>query len=119
MTPWVLRLLVANVAVYFITSSGTVDLRYLALIPGAILIQPWGVFTYMFVHGGFMHLFWNMLGLFFFGPRLEAQLGDIQERILERALFNVLNRPKIKKMLLLGILLAVFTNILLVVFWGR
>jgi membrane associated rhomboid family serine protease len=75
MTPWVLRLLVANVAVYFITSSGTVDLRYLALIPGAILIQPWGVFTYMFVHGGFMHLFMNMIGLFFFGPRLETQLG--------------------------------------------
>lgn len=49
---------------------------------------------------------------------LEAQLGDIQEQTLERALFNVLNRPKLKKMLLLGILLAVLTNILLVVFLG-
>jgi membrane associated rhomboid family serine protease len=25
----------------------------------------------MFAHGGFWHLFWNMLGLFFFGPPLE------------------------------------------------
>jgi membrane associated rhomboid family serine protease len=75
MTPWVLRLLVANVAVYLLTSSQLLDWRYLALIPGAIFIQPWGIFTYMFVHGGFMHLLFNMIGLFFFGPRLEVQLG--------------------------------------------
>ena len=41
----------------------------------AIPIQPWGVVTYMFVHGGFWHLAFNMIGLFFFGPRLEMQLG--------------------------------------------
>jgi membrane associated rhomboid family serine protease len=75
MTPWVVRLLVANVAVFFLTSSQAVDGRYLALIPGAILAQPWGVVTYMFVHANFMHLLFNMIGLFFFGPRLEGQLG--------------------------------------------
>ena len=75
MTPWVRRLLIANVAVFLLTASQVVDLRYLALIPGAILAQPWGVFTYMFVHGGFWHLAFNMIGLFFFGPRLEMQLG--------------------------------------------
>jgi len=75
MTPWVLRLLVANVAVFFLTSTQILDWRYLALRPDAILIQPWGVFTYMFVHGGFWHLAFNMIGLFFFGPRLEMQLG--------------------------------------------
>jgi membrane associated rhomboid family serine protease len=75
MTPWVLRLIVANVAVYFLTSSQILDWRYVALVPGAILVQPWGIFTYMFVHGGFWHLAFNMLGLFFFGPRLEIQLG--------------------------------------------
>jgi len=75
MTPWVLRLLVANVAVFFLTTSGALDWRYLALVPGAILMQPWGVFTYMFVHGGFWHLAFNMIGVFFFGPRLEMQLG--------------------------------------------
>lgn len=75
MTPWVLRLIVANVAVFLLTSSQILDWRYLALVPGAILLQPWGVFTYMFVHGGFWHLAFNMFGLFFFGPRLEMQLG--------------------------------------------
>jgi hypothetical protein len=29
----------------------------------------------MFVHGGFLHILFNMIGLFFFGPRLENQLG--------------------------------------------
>jgi membrane associated rhomboid family serine protease len=75
MTPWVRRLLIANVVVYLLTATQALDWRYLALVPGAILVQPWGVFTYMFVHGGFLHLLFNMIGLFFFGPRLEMQLG--------------------------------------------
>jgi membrane associated rhomboid family serine protease len=75
MTPWVLRLLVANVAVFLLTASQLLDWRYLALVPGAILAQPWGILTYMFVHGNFMHLLFNMIGLFFFGPQLERQLG--------------------------------------------
>ena len=29
----------------------------------------------MFVHANFMHIFFNMLVLFFFGPRLEMKLG--------------------------------------------
>jgi membrane associated rhomboid family serine protease len=29
----------------------------------------------MFVHADFVHLLFNMLGLFFFGPRLEVHLG--------------------------------------------
>lgn len=35
----------------------------------------WQFFTYMFLHGGFMHLLLNMLGLFFFGPELEWLWG--------------------------------------------
>ena len=75
MTPWVRRLLIANAAVFALTYSQVLDWRYVALIPGAILMQPWGILTYMFVHGGFWHLAFNMIGLFFFGPRLEMQLG--------------------------------------------
>lgn len=75
MTPWVLRLLIANVAVYFLAPVGSVLWMRLALRPDLILIQPWGILTYMFVHGGFWHLAFNMIGLFFFGPRLETQLG--------------------------------------------
>ncbi|MCE5175395.1 MAG: rhomboid family intramembrane serine protease [Bacteroidales bacterium] len=33
----------------------------------SILMRPWTVFTYMFVHLGLMHIFFNMLWLYFFG----------------------------------------------------
>ena len=36
----------------------------------------WTVVTYMFVHGEFWHLFWNMYALFIFGPRLEHLWGS-------------------------------------------
>lgn len=75
MTPWVRRLLLANVAIFFLTASQFLDGSFLALYPGAILQRPWGILTYMFVHGGFWHIAFNMIGLFFFGPRLEMQLG--------------------------------------------
>jgi len=35
----------------------------------------WQLVTYMFLHGGFMHLRVNMIGLYFFGCELEYQLG--------------------------------------------
>lgn len=75
MTPWVLRLLVANLAVFLLTYADPSVGNLLALWPSYILYRPWGIFTYMFVHAGLGHLFFNMLGLFFFGPRLEVQLG--------------------------------------------
>ena len=77
LTPVVKRLLIANAAVFLATfaigAGSTVD--WLAFQPDRLLSRPWGVFTYMFVHGGFMHLFWNMLALFFFGPALEVRWG--------------------------------------------
>ncbi len=36
----------------------------------------WQPVTYMFMHGSFSHLFFNMLGLFFFGPSLEDHRGS-------------------------------------------
>lgn len=37
--------------------------------------KVWQLLTYMFVHGGFMHLLGNMLGLYFFGSELETRFG--------------------------------------------
>lgn len=34
------------------------------------------LFTYMFLHGGFMHLFFNMFALWMFGTRMERALGE-------------------------------------------
>jgi len=76
LTPWVQRLLIANTLVFLVTYTEPAIVRYLAFVPQAILIQPWTLLTYMFVHGNFMHLLFNMLGLFFFGPPLEARWGS-------------------------------------------
>lgn len=39
------------------------------------IYQPWSVFTYIFLHDGFFHLFYNMLWLFFIGSILEDMTG--------------------------------------------
>jgi membrane associated rhomboid family serine protease len=38
--------------------------------------KPYQLFTYMFVHSGLGHIFFNMLMLAFFGPILEEYLGQ-------------------------------------------
>lgn len=78
LTPWVKRLLLANVVVFLISSIIGLDLvfRWFAFSPAAFLTRPWGAVTYMFLHGDFWHLFVNMLVLFFFGPPLESRWGS-------------------------------------------
>ncbi len=39
------------------------------------LFQPWQLITHMFMHGGFMHLFFNMLALWMLGSTLEILWG--------------------------------------------
>jgi membrane associated rhomboid family serine protease len=76
LTPWVQRLLIANGAVFFITMLAPWLIGALAFTPMFFLRQPWTIVTYMFTHGGFFHLFFNMLILFFFGPPLEERWGS-------------------------------------------
>jgi membrane associated rhomboid family serine protease len=47
----------------------------LVLVPALIPARPWTLVTYMFLHAGLWHLAFNMLALYFFGPRVEARLG--------------------------------------------
>lgn len=75
MTPWVLRLVIANVAVFFLQDTLPNVVEAMVLTPRGVLSQPWTLVTYMFLHGGFGHIFFNMLSLFFFGPRVEDRLG--------------------------------------------
>jgi len=75
LTPWVQRLLITNVVMFFITTSSQGLFRELWFYPPVAIFRPWTIVTYMFLHGSIGHLFFNMLGLFFFGPRLEARLG--------------------------------------------
>ena len=36
----------------------------------------WQIFTYMFLHGGIMHLFFNMFAVWMFGTQLENLWGS-------------------------------------------
>lgn len=73
-------LLVVNLAVYVVdlllgargmTLTGVLGLWYV----GSRWWQPWQLVTYMFVHAGFMHLFFNMFGLWMFGRVMEQVWG--------------------------------------------
>jgi membrane associated rhomboid family serine protease len=76
LTPWVKKLLVANIVAFIVMQTlPAVYVNLLVLFPPLAFVRPWTVFTYMFLHAGLTHLLFNMIGLFFFGPRLEVRLG--------------------------------------------
>ncbi len=76
MTPWVRNLLIANIGMYFVQQTMPGVTEALLFAPYAALERPWTIVTYMFLHAGFMHILLNMLGLYFFGPRVEQRLGS-------------------------------------------
>lgn len=60
--------------------------------------KSWQIITHMFMHGGYMHILFNMLTLWSFGPVLEQALGERKYLILYFAsglgafvLFNLWN----------------------------
>ncbi|HEY2897130.1 MAG TPA: rhomboid family intramembrane serine protease, partial [Gemmatimonadaceae bacterium] len=76
MTPWVKRLLIANIGVFLLQLGYPEITRMLEFVPAHVLEAPWTPITYMFVHGGFWHILFNMIVLYFFGPRVEERLGS-------------------------------------------
>jgi membrane associated rhomboid family serine protease len=75
-TPFVKRLIIANVAAFVVTSIAGGLAQYLVLSRGSVIPLVWTPVTYMFVHVGLWHLLFNMLILFFFGPPLEDRWGS-------------------------------------------
>ena len=75
MTPWVQRLLFANIVMFFVQMTAPHLAEPLVYVPMLVLTRPWSIATYMFLHGGFSHILFNMIALFFFGPRVEARIG--------------------------------------------
>lgn len=78
LTPWVKRFLIANTAIFLVTSilGRSLFFEWFGFAPAAALTRPWGALTYMFLHGDIWHLLLNMLVLFFFGPPLESRWGS-------------------------------------------
>jgi len=75
-TPWVQRLIILNVLIFFLQMTTPEVTTLLEFVPVEMLTRPWTIVTYMFLHGSFMHIFWNMLGFFFFAPRVEQRMGS-------------------------------------------
>ncbi|MBF8963997.1 rhomboid family intramembrane serine protease [Pontibacter sp. FD36] len=76
-TPMVRNLLIINVVVFILQANGVFDYRQFALHHFASdYFQPVQIFTHMFLHGGWAHLFSNMFSLFIFGPLLERFWGS-------------------------------------------
>jgi membrane associated rhomboid family serine protease len=48
---------------------------YFELVPSDIFARPWILITHMFLHANGIHILFNMMFLFFFGPELERRIG--------------------------------------------
>jgi membrane associated rhomboid family serine protease len=78
LTPAVLWLLVANIAIYFLqqTVVRADDMAGMFAFQSAnITARWWSVITYAFVHGDIWHILFNMIALWQFGPRVERLFG--------------------------------------------
>ncbi|MEX2153465.1 MAG: rhomboid family intramembrane serine protease [Gemmatimonadaceae bacterium] len=82
MTPVVRILLIANLAAFVGQIMMPALANALVFVPRLILYRPWSIVTYMFLHGGLMHIGFNMLALFFFGPRVEDRMGSRKFAVL-------------------------------------
>src|SRR5262245_31832580 len=88
-TPAVQFLIICNVVVYLSEHQlGGYWVSMLALWPLGPRFHPWQVVTYAFIHGGFAHIAFNMLGLAVFGTDLERVWGSA--RLINCYLISVL-----------------------------
>jgi rhomboid family protein len=83
MPPITLALIVANVAVFLLQTAVPGILIPFALWPlGSARVggaeagfEPWQLVTYAFLHGGLIHIAFNMFALYMFGGPLEQVFG--------------------------------------------
>jgi membrane associated rhomboid family serine protease len=77
---WVIRLVIANAIIFMLQSFLGIGASAMTfgLIPAEVLGQfrLYQLCTYMFFHGGFDHLLFNMYALFIFGVAIEQVWGS-------------------------------------------
>jgi membrane associated rhomboid family serine protease len=78
LTPGVKQLLIANIGVFL--ASQVIPLPWtdtFGLVPYAVVhrLWLWQLASYLFIHGGFMHIIMNMFALWMFGVPLERDWG--------------------------------------------
>jgi len=78
-TPLVRNIIIVNVVVFLFQNLATnfyLTERMALWDMNSPYFKPYQFFTYMFAHGGFGHIFFNMLALASFAPILESHWGD-------------------------------------------
>jgi membrane associated rhomboid family serine protease len=77
-TPVNKALLIANVGIFLlqILLGPALGWWFALWPPGTELFRPWQIVTYGFLHGGWMHLFFNMFALYMFGSEIERLFGS-------------------------------------------
>jgi membrane associated rhomboid family serine protease len=77
LTPAVKVLIATNVGVFLVSFFFRDVITYLGLTPAAVVhrLELWQPVTYMFLHGGVLHVVFNMLMLWMFGVELERLWG--------------------------------------------
>lgn len=77
LTPVVKNLLIINVICFIGSAIFLQAPRFFGVFyPDSPFFHIWQVITYMFMHGGFHHIFFNMFALVMFGPVIERVLGS-------------------------------------------
>jgi membrane associated rhomboid family serine protease len=79
-TPAVKWLIIANVVMFLATLVYEPIIVFLGLTPGLVVERfwIWQLATYLFLHGGPVHILFNMLGVWMFGVELERLWGTRQ-----------------------------------------
>jgi membrane associated rhomboid family serine protease len=78
-----LVLIALNVLVFLVElNSGQAFIQQWAFVPSRFAADPSGqvhtIFSSMFMHGGWLHLFGNMLYLWIFGDNVEDEIGSFK-----------------------------------------
>ena len=69
-------LIAINVVIYFMQGMMGEDINELILTPAGIKqYKIWQLVTNTFLHGGFLHLLFNMYGIYLFGSILAPRVG--------------------------------------------
>ncbi|HWA56387.1 MAG TPA: rhomboid family intramembrane serine protease [Gemmatimonadales bacterium] len=79
LTPWLGRLIAVTAIAQLLLETIFVSPGIrgaLSMDPQGLASHPWGVFTYLFVHSGILHLATNMLALYLFGTAVENRMGS-------------------------------------------
>jgi len=76
LTPAALGLIVANFAVFLLEQVAFVPIvRLFALWPVGEHFRWWQLVTFAFIHGGWLHILFNMFAVFVFAPWIERFWG--------------------------------------------